>query len=44
MDRSSNFAKVKDYYERKLWTAQMVRNAVNRWITTEESQEILGEA
>lgn len=43
MDHSPNFRKVKGYYENGFWTAQMVRNAVNRWITAEEAQEILGE-
>ena len=41
MPKSTKFEKVKGYYEKNLWTAQMVRNAVNRWITAEEAEEIL---
>lgn len=43
MEHSSKFGRVKDYYDNGLWTAQMVRNAVNRWITAAEAGEILGE-
>ena len=37
------FARVKDYYNRGLWTVDMVRNAVGRWITAEQFKEITGE-
>lgn len=40
----SRFEKVKSYYERKIWTKEMVRNAVGRWITPEEYQTITGES
>lgn len=43
MAESPKFRKVKGYYEDGLWTAQMVRNAVGRWITAGEAEEILGE-
>lgn len=43
MEHSARFAKVKHYYDNGLWTAQMVRNAVGRWITAGEAEEILGE-
>lgn len=35
---------VKDYYDRGLWSAQRVRNAVGKWITAEEYDAITGEA
>lgn len=37
------FARVKDYYNRGVWTIEMVRNAVGRWITAEQFKEITGE-
>ena len=37
------FARVKDYYNRGVWTIDMVRNAVGRWITAEQFKEITGE-
>lgn len=38
------FEKVKSYYERELWTIEMVRNAVAKsWITSEEYELITGE-
>lgn len=40
---SKNFNKVKDYYLSGKWNAQMVRNAIGRWITEEEAEEILEE-
>lgn len=40
---SPKYEAVKGYYDRGLWTAQMVRNAVDRWITREECDEILKE-
>lgn len=39
---SKNFQKVKAYYDTGKWNAQMVRNAIGRWITKEEADEILG--
>jgi len=38
----SKFEKVKGFYEAKLWTLGMVRNAVGRWITADEYHEITG--
>lgn len=40
---SKKFGRVKGYYDKGLWTAEMVRNAVGRWITAGEAEEILGE-
>lgn len=40
-ERSKKFDRVKGYYDKGLWTADMVRNAVGRWITAEEADEIL---
>ena len=42
MEHSPKFEKVKDYYDRGLWNEKMVRNAVGKWITAEEADEILG--
>ncbi len=39
---STKYETVKKYYEKGLWTEKMVRNAVGRWITAEECEEILG--
>ncbi len=44
MAYSSNFEKVKNYYDKKLWSAARVRKAVGKWITQAECDEILGEA
>lgn len=38
---SKNFQKVKAYYDAGKWNAQMVRNAVGRWITSDEAEVIL---
>lgn len=38
----SKFEKVKVFYYAKLWSLGMVRNAVGRWITADEFQEITG--
>lgn len=38
----SKFEKVKGFYEAELWSLGMVRNAVDRWITVGEYQEITG--
>ena len=41
---SSKFAIVKKYYDKGLWTKQMVRNAViKEWITVDEYEFIVGE-
>jgi len=40
-EKSAKFDKVKDYFNKGLWTAQMVRNAAGRWITAEEADEII---
>ena len=40
---SNNFEKVKGYYEKGLWSLDMVKNAVGRWITETEYKEITGE-
>lgn len=39
---SKNYEKVKDFYDAELWSMGMVRNAVDRWITADEFQEITG--
>jgi len=38
----SKFEKVKGFYDAKLWSLGMVKNAVERWITATEYQEITG--
>ena len=40
-ERSAKFEKVKGYYASKLWNEEMFRNAVGRWITEAEAEEIL---
>ena len=41
---SPKFNKVKNYYDKGLWTFEMVRNAVVKgWITAAEFEEITGE-
>lgn len=40
-EHSAKFEKVKGYYDRCLWNRQMVMNAVGKWITAEEAEEIL---
>ena len=39
----TKFEKVKSYYSRGVWTKEMVRNAVGRWITEDQYYEITGE-
>ena len=41
MEHSEKFELVKSYYEKGLWDKTRVRNAVGRWITTEEWAEIV---
>ena len=44
MEHSPKFDAVKRYYDEKLWTKKMVKNAVKKgWITPAEYQEISGE-
>lgn len=41
---SQKFEKVKEYYDKGLWTKSMVANAVAKeWITAEEYELIVGE-
>lgn len=39
---SANYEKVKDYYEKGLWSLDRVKKAVDRWITPEEFKQITG--
>lgn len=41
---SKRFNTVKSYYDKGLWSTDMVRAAVGRWITASEAAEILGES
>ena len=40
---SKNFEKVQNYYKKGLWSLEMVKNAVGRWITETEYKEIIGQ-
>ncbi|MBE5974368.1 MAG: XkdX family protein [Paenibacillaceae bacterium] len=40
--KSKNYEKVEGFYNAKIWSLRMVKNAVNRWITAAEYQEITG--
>ena len=40
---SNNFYKVKDYYDRGLWSKDRVKKAIGKWITEEEYYIIVGE-
>ena len=48
-EHSENFDKVKFYYNsrrldgRRMWTINMVKNAVGKWITADEYEEITGD-
>ncbi len=42
MEHSPNFYKVKNYYDKHLWSEERVRKAVGKWITQAECDEILG--
>ena len=45
MEHSAKYNKVKQYYDKGLWTKHMVGNAVTKgWITAEEYEEITGGA
>ena len=40
---SKKYSTVKNYYDKGLWTARAVHNAVDKgWITAEEYEEIVG--
>lgn len=41
MEYSEKYTQVKNYYDQGLWSEAMVKNAVSKWITEEESLEIL---
>ena len=41
MNHSENFEKVRKYYTNGTWSEQRVKNAVGRWITEAEKNEIL---
>ncbi|MBO5032383.1 MAG: XkdX family protein [Lachnospiraceae bacterium] len=43
LTHSKKFDTVKRYYHAGVWTRKMVWNAVGRWITADEYQEITGE-
>lgn len=38
---SKHYAIVKSYYDNGYWNAQMVKNAVDKWISTDEAEQIL---
>lgn len=38
---SAKYSLVKSYYDRGLWSADRVRNAVGKWITEDEAAEIM---
>ena len=40
---SAKYEKVKNYYEKGYWSKEWVYNAVGRWITAEEYEQITGE-
>lgn len=42
LTHSKKFETVKRYYHAGVWTKKMVWNAVGRWITAEEFEEIVG--
>ena len=42
VEYSKNYFKIKDYYDRGLWSKDKVRNAIGKWITAEEYDEIVG--
>ena len=41
MEHSANFEKVKNYYDRGMWSAARVDAAIGKWITEGEAAEIL---
>lgn len=42
VEKSKNYEKVKSYYDRGLWPIDRIYNAVGKWITEVEYQEITG--
>lgn len=42
MEHSPKYELVKRYYDKGLWTAEMVTNAGGRWITKTEVKKIVG--
>ena len=41
---SNNYNKVKEYYDKSLWTIDMLKNAVIKtWITADEFKAITGQ-
>lgn len=40
---SRNFDRVKRWFDSGFWNTDMVKNAVGRWITKKEYEEITGE-
>lgn len=40
---SKNYMKVKGYYDSGLWSKKKLKNAVGKWITEEEYEQITGE-
>lgn len=40
---SKNFEKVKNYYEKGLWSKERVHAVVGKWITAEEYKQITSE-
>lgn len=41
---SEKYELVKSYYDKGLWDLDKVKNAVGRWITEDEYQQITGES
>ena len=39
---SANFEKVKNYYDKGLWSIERIHKAVGKWITEEEYEIITG--
>lgn len=42
-EHSENYEKVKRYYSDGLWSRERICNAVGKWITAAEYEEITGE-
>lgn len=43
VEHSPKFEMVQKYYKNNLWTLNRVHDAVGRWITAEEFEEITGQ-
>ena len=41
MINSAKFERIKGYFNTSMWNETMVRNAVGRWISAEEAEQIL---